>query len=67
MLSGRRYDGAAAVAAGIANASATEAELLPAAIEQARPWSGKRPDVLHGLKTQLYESVTAALDGGTDA
>jgi enoyl-CoA hydratase/carnithine racemase len=57
MLTGRRYPAADALAAGIVDATAPEAELLAAAVEHMNAWSGKQPSILGTLKTQLYATI----------
>jgi enoyl-CoA hydratase/carnithine racemase len=61
VLSGRRYDGAAAVAAGIAHASAPLDDLVDASVEQAAPFTGKDHAITTALKTQLAAPVLAHL------
>jgi enoyl-CoA hydratase/carnithine racemase len=62
MLTGRRYDGAAAFDAGIVHTTASEHELLDRAVEELAPWAGKQPDVIGRLKAQLYAPLRAALE-----
>jgi enoyl-CoA hydratase/carnithine racemase len=61
MLSGRRYDGDAAIAAGIVQALAPADELVKAALMQIAGWAGKRSEVLGTIKRQLWTSVTQHL------
>ena len=61
ILSGRRYDGAAAVEAGIAHALADLDALVPAAVEVAAPLTGKGHDIAVALKSQLHAPVLAHL------
>lgn len=61
ILTGRRYDGDASVAAGIAHASASPDELLAAAAELAAPWSGKVRENVGRLKRQLNAGALALL------
>jgi enoyl-CoA hydratase/carnithine racemase len=61
VLTGRRYDGAAAQAGGIVHATAAEADLLARAIELAQPYTGKQAAVLAALKAQLHGSIVSAL------
>jgi Delta3-Delta2-enoyl-CoA isomerase len=63
MLTGRRYDGTAAAAAGIVDATATADELVRCAIERASEWSGKQPGVVAALKAQLHASITSTVPG----
>ena len=60
-LTGRRYDGTAALGAGIVHATAADADLLPSAIAHMASWAGKQAPVLGALKAQLYASITATL------
>jgi Delta3-Delta2-enoyl-CoA isomerase len=53
ILSGRRYDGAAAEAAGIVDAVAAPDGLVAAAIELAGPYAGKERATVRALKRQL--------------
>jgi enoyl-CoA hydratase/carnithine racemase len=62
ILTGRRYDGTAARAAGIAGATASDADLLDTAVACTASWTGKQPEVVGRLKAQLHAAVTAALD-----
>jgi enoyl-CoA hydratase/carnithine racemase len=61
MLTGRRYDAAAALEAGVVDAVASEAGLLPRALEMAAPWTGKQPKVVRAIKKQLHAATIAAL------
>jgi enoyl-CoA hydratase/carnithine racemase len=61
ILTGRRYDGAAAVAAGIAHATAPVDELVAAAVGLAEPLTGKSPAVAVALKRALHEPVLTHL------
>jgi enoyl-CoA hydratase/carnithine racemase len=63
ILSGRRYDGAAAVEAGIAHALADLDELVAAAAEAVAPLTGKGRDIAVALKSQLHAPVLAHLPG----
>jgi Delta3-Delta2-enoyl-CoA isomerase len=63
MLTGRRYDGAAACAAGIVDASAPGDELVMRAMELARPAAGKQPRVVAALKAQLHAAIVATVGG----
>lgn len=53
-LSGRRYDGPEAVAAGIAVATAPEGDLLAAAVERAAAMTGKDRKVIRAHKLLLH-------------
>ncbi len=61
ILSGRRYDGAAAVEAGIAHALADVGELVPAAADLTAPLAGKSRDIAVALKSQLHAPVLVHL------
>ena len=63
IVTGRRWDAAACVAAGIAHAAAPEAEVLPRALELARPLAGKDRATQAGLKRRLHEAELAILEG----
>ena len=63
MLTGRRYTGAEALAAGIVHQLADEAEVLPTAIEHARALAAKAGPNLAGIRAQLYAPVLEALTG----
>jgi enoyl-CoA hydratase/carnithine racemase len=59
IVTGKRYDGAAALAAGIVHATAPEGEELPTAIAHLRERSGKGREILGGLKQDLFAEVVA--------
>jgi enoyl-CoA hydratase/carnithine racemase len=61
VLSGRRYDGADAVAAGIAHATAALDDLVDASIAQVEPFTGKDHAITTALKVQLAAPVLAHL------
>lgn len=63
ILTGRRYDGAAALALGIAHAEADEAGLVATATALLEPFTGKDRALVAHHKRDLYASVLAALDG----
>ena len=60
MLTGRRYDAAEALAAGIADQTAPEDQVLPLAIERAQALTGKTRSVVAEIKRVMYSEV---LDG----
>jgi enoyl-CoA hydratase/carnithine racemase len=62
VLTGRRYDGDSAVAAGIAHGAVADAELLDRAVEIAATRGSKRRDILGTLKRDMYAPVVAALE-----
>lgn len=61
LTAGRRYDGPAALEAGIADALAPEDEVLPRAIALAQELSGKDPETYGTMKARLYRDVVASL------
>jgi enoyl-CoA hydratase/carnithine racemase len=61
ILTGNRYDGPAAVAAGISHAAAPPEALLAAAIEVAVPYAGKQRGSVQALKVQLNAATLALL------
>jgi enoyl-CoA hydratase/carnithine racemase len=63
VLTGRRYDGLASVAAGIASVTASETDLLMAGVALAATRGGKGRAVLTGLKQDLYADVLAVRTG----
>jgi enoyl-CoA hydratase/carnithine racemase len=63
VLAGRRYDGTAAVAAGIAVGTAAADDLVATAIDAAGPLAGKAPAIAVALKQALRAPVLAQLDG----
>jgi Delta3-Delta2-enoyl-CoA isomerase len=63
VLSGRRYDGAAAVAAGIAHGTAPADKLVDEAIAAVEPLTGKARAITVALKEALHAPVLAHLDG----
>jgi len=60
MLTGRRYDAVEALAAGIADQTAPEDQVLPLAIERAQVLTGKTRSVVAEIKRVMYSEV---LDG----
>ena len=61
ILTGRRYDGPAAVEAGIAHATAPPDDLVAAAVDASAPLTGKAPDIAVALKRSLHAPVLAHL------
>jgi enoyl-CoA hydratase/carnithine racemase len=57
MLTGRRYNAGAALAAGIVDATADADRLVEESIAHLEAWRGKQPAVLGALKRQLYAAV----------
>lgn len=62
ITSGRRYGGAEAGTAGIADEAVAEAALLPRAIERAAALAGKDPVTLAALKRGLYTETLRILE-----
>jgi enoyl-CoA hydratase/carnithine racemase len=63
IISGRRYGGAEAEAAGIVDVAAGEGEVLARAIELARPLAGKDRATMAALKRGLYPETLSVLEG----
>jgi enoyl-CoA hydratase/carnithine racemase len=63
IVTGRRYGGAEALARGIADEVAAEAELLPRAIALAAELAGKDPATLAALKRGLHTETVRVLEG----
>ena len=64
MTTGRRYGGADALAKGVVNDAVPEEDVLPKALERARALTGKNPQTLAAIKTQMYVGPLAALREG---
>lgn len=63
MTTGRRFPGPDALAAGIVDGTAPEAELLAQAIACVAPLAGKSADTLGKIKSTMYATAAAALTG----
>ena len=61
MVTGRRYSGAEACAAGIVDSLAPEADVLSTAVAHAATLAGKAGKGLAGIRTHLHADVIAAL------
>jgi enoyl-CoA hydratase/carnithine racemase len=61
MLAARRYGGEDALAAGLVTATAAEDEVLSAAVNLARPLTGKDPTTLQVIKQRMYADVVETL------
>jgi enoyl-CoA hydratase/carnithine racemase len=61
MTTGRRYGGSDALAAGIVDAVADEDQVLPAALDLARPLAGKHGPTLGAIKRGMYGPALEAL------
>jgi enoyl-CoA hydratase/carnithine racemase len=61
MTTGRRYGGTDALAAEIVDAVAHEDDVVPSAIELARPLAGKAGATLGTIKSRMYADALAAL------
>jgi enoyl-CoA hydratase/carnithine racemase len=59
ILTGRRWDGASALAGGVVDAVATEGGLLRTALDLALARSGKERGIVSALKHDLHEGVLA--------
>jgi enoyl-CoA hydratase/carnithine racemase len=62
VLSGRRYDGAASLAAGIVDATAAVDDLVTSAAALAEPRVGKDRTIVQTLKGDLYAGMLAHLE-----
>ena len=62
MLTGRRYGGEEALAVGIVEATASEVDVVGAAVARARAFAGKNPEVVAGMKADAYGEVVEALN-----
>jgi enoyl-CoA hydratase/carnithine racemase len=65
MTTGRRYGGTDAAASGIVDEAVPEAEVLAKALERVRSLTGKNPQTLAAIKTQMYTGPLAALREGS--
>ncbi len=61
MLTGRRYGGEDAVAAGIADEAVAEDEVVPRAVERAAALAGKNRGVVAAIKSEMYGPTLEAL------
>ncbi|MEU4596210.1 enoyl-CoA hydratase-related protein [Nocardia sp. NPDC023988] len=61
MTTGHRFSGPDALAAGLVDATATEAELVADSAAKLTPILGKNPGTLAAIKNTMYAAVTAAL------
>jgi enoyl-CoA hydratase/carnithine racemase len=61
MVTGRRYGGADALAAGIVEAAVAEDEVVPTAIALARTQAPKDPGTLRTIKQRAYAATIASL------
>jgi Delta3-Delta2-enoyl-CoA isomerase len=64
MTTGRRYGGTDALAKGVVDDAVPEQDVLPRALERARALTGKNPQTLAAIKTQMYVSQLSALREG---
>lgn len=65
MTTGRRFPGPDALAAGIVDGTAPEAELLEQAIARVAPLAGKSADTLGQIKSTMYATAVAALQASS--
>lgn len=63
ILAGRRWDAAAALAAGVVDAVAAEGELVATAGALAAPRAGKERSIVQALKRDLYAATFALTPG----
>lgn len=63
MVTGRRYSGAEALEAGIVDELAAEDRVLPRAVEVAQSLAAKAGPGIAGIRSHLYASVIAHLQG----
>ena len=63
IVTGRRYGGGEAAAAGIVDEAVAEAEVLPRAVARAAASAGKDRSTLAALKRGLYAEALAVLEG----
>jgi len=61
MVTGRRYGGTEALAAGIVQAAVDERLVLPTAVDLARSQAGKEPATLGAIKQRAYAPTIASL------
>ncbi|GGL17484.1 enoyl-CoA hydratase/isomerase family protein [Nocardia jinanensis] len=61
MTTGHRFAGPEALAAGLVDATASEAEVLTTAVDRLAPIIGKNPATLAAIKTTMYSTVATAL------
>lgn len=61
MTTGKRYGGTEALAAGIVDAVAEEGQVLPVALDVARPLAAKSAATLGMIKAQMYADVLRTL------
>ncbi|MFI1461223.1 enoyl-CoA hydratase-related protein [Nocardia carnea] len=61
MTTGHRFGGQEALAAGLVDATAAEADVLTSAVDRLTPLLGKNPGTLAAIKTTMYSAATAAL------
>ncbi|ORI15821.1 enoyl-CoA hydratase [Rhodococcus sp. 1163] len=66
MTTGRRFGGADAVAAGIADVAVAEDAVLSSAVERATALTSTRGDNLAGIKRAIHGDLLAALNTPTD-
>ena len=62
LITGRRFDAAAALAGGWIEAAVPEPELVNRAAAAALDWSGQSRAAVAGIKTDLYRSILGLLD-----
>jgi enoyl-CoA hydratase/carnithine racemase len=65
LLTGERFGGEQALALGLVDGVASEAELLPTALDLVRDLVGKAPATVRAIKEQQHKAPLAALDAGS--
>jgi enoyl-CoA hydratase/carnithine racemase len=65
ILGGRRWDGPAALAAGLVDATASEDDLQQVAVDLAKGRAGKERTILTALKRDLYAAVLSLAPGAS--
>lgn len=67
MLTGRRYGGGDALAAGIVDETAAEDEVVAAAVRRAQALAGKNREVVAAIKEEMYADVVESLRSSSPA
>jgi Delta3-Delta2-enoyl-CoA isomerase len=65
LLTGERFGGEQALALGLVDGVASEAELLPTALDLVRDLVGKAPATVRAIKEQQHKAPLAVLDAGS--
>jgi enoyl-CoA hydratase/carnithine racemase len=64
MTTGRRYGGTDAASAGLVDTAVVLENVLPDGLSRARTLTGKNPQTLSAIKTQMYKNALEALREG---